>query len=71
MELSRQHVLNAALTLPDAERALLAQEILESLNPDAEGQFDEAWCEELNRRLAEFRSGSADAMPWSVVREME
>ena len=54
-------VLKVALKLPDRERAALALGLLESLDDDATFDADElegAWATEVERRLAEVRSGS-------------
>ena len=68
---TRETVLEAALRLPESERARLVQELLETLNPDAEGQFDDAWAAELDRRLADLRSGAAETISWSELRSEE
>jgi hypothetical protein len=47
----------AALELPPAERAQLAQRPLASLERDPD--MEAAWDEEIGRRLAEFDEGAA------------
>jgi len=46
-----------ALQLPAAERALLVQSLIASL--DAETGVEEAWAEEVERRHAQIESGEA------------
>lgn len=50
-----------ALQLPPAERALLVQTLIASL--DAETGVEEAWAEEVERRHAQIESGEAQMMP--------
>ncbi|HEY3901796.1 MAG TPA: addiction module protein [Chthoniobacter sp.] len=47
-----------ALGLNESERALLAQTLLESLEPAEEG-VEEAWAIEVGRRLERVRTGEA------------
>jgi putative addiction module component (TIGR02574 family) len=44
------------------------EELLHSLSPDAERLIDDAWAAELDRRLAAFQEGDADAVPWSQLK---
>ena len=46
-----------ALQLPAAERALLVQALIASL--DVETEVEEAWAEEIERRHAQIESGEA------------
>ncbi|MDJ1370857.1 addiction module protein [Gulosibacter molinativorax] len=50
-----------ALTLDADQRAVVANVLIESLHegPDT-GEIDEAWHEEVNRRLTEVRDGSVE-----------
>ncbi len=49
----------AALALPTDQRAELAHELLASLDELDLGAWQAAWTDELDRRLAEVRAGSA------------
>ena len=51
-----------ALQLPEHERALLADKLLESLSPTTSGQ-EAAWIREADERMAAFRAGSIEAIP--------
>jgi putative addiction module component (TIGR02574 family) len=51
----------AALELPPAERAQLAQRLMASLDRDPEVEV--AWDEEIRRRLAELEEGAAEITP--------
>jgi putative addiction module component (TIGR02574 family) len=48
--------------LPVADRAELAHYLLSSLEPEEDGVAD-AWREEITRRVAEIRSGTATGTP--------
>ena len=55
----------AALELPPAERAQLAQRLMASIERDPE--VEAAWDEEIRRRLAELEGGSARGIPAAEV----
>jgi putative addiction module component (TIGR02574 family) len=59
-----ERLLEAAMKLPDAERAELAAILTDSIG---DGHSDEeteaAWLDEAKRRLADFRSGKSQAVP--------
>ena len=48
-----------ALMLPEAERAVLAHALLESLDGPADADVNSAWDAEILRRLAEVDAGTA------------
>ena len=50
-----------ALKLPAEERALLADHLLASLG--AQGEVEQAWVVEVERRLAEVEAGHVDLIP--------
>lgn len=45
-------------TLPDRDRAELAQFLIDSLEPESDADADAAWEVELTRRAAEIRAGA-------------
>jgi putative addiction module component (TIGR02574 family) len=53
------------LQLPEHDRARLAERLIESLGE--EGDIEEAWYDEAERRLAELESGHAKAVPAEEV----
>lgn len=63
-----QSIFDAALALPDAERTVLAELLLESLSPDADEYNDEELLAELDRRRAEVEQHIVKPIPWSQVR---
>ncbi len=54
--------------LPAKDRAELAGMLLESIDDPADEGVEEAWAEEIGRRMAEYRAGKAKTIPWSEVR---
>jgi putative addiction module component (TIGR02574 family) len=64
-------VLEEALTLRIEDRALVAIELIDSLDPSAASDVDveKAWAVEIRRRVEELRSGKVKTIPWEEVRE--
>ena len=61
-------LLKQALTLSDKERAELASSLIDSLDPTVDTDAEEAWQEEIARRLEEVDSGRVKTVPWDDVR---
>ncbi len=57
-----------AADLSEEDRAALAGLLIESLESEIDPNLDEAWAEEIKRRLAELDSGIVEAVPWETVR---
>ena len=57
-----------ASELSPEERAELAGRLLESLDDQRDPDAEEAWAREIERRMAEFRSGNVRTIPWSDLR---
>jgi putative addiction module component (TIGR02574 family) len=55
-----------ALTLPETERARLAQTLLQSLEPSEEG-VEQAWAIEIGQRLERVHQGTAHGRPAEEV----
>ena len=55
------------LTLPPKSRASLARTLIQSLDESADDQAESLWLEEIVRRDAEIRSGTADLKPADQV----
>lgn len=58
-------LLDQALLLPADERGKLAARLLQSLDPDDDGdlspeQWNEAWSTELDQRVREIRAGTVE-----------
>lgn len=56
-----------ALALSEAERAHLAQTLLQSLDSPVETGIEEAWAMEIARRLDRVRQGTAQGRPADEV----
>ena len=62
---------DAALALPEAERALLADKLYESLLPDHEMLTDDQLFAELERRHEEAQRDPSVLIPWSELEKEE
>jgi putative addiction module component (TIGR02574 family) len=61
-------VLDAALALPETDRAAIAQELLATLAPDTDSAADEEFAAELDRRLDEALNDPAATVGWSELK---
>ena len=61
-------LLEAALKLPEKERARLAAELIASLDAEADAGVDEAWTAEVERRRAAVARGEEKMVPWEQVK---
>ena len=52
-----------ARALPPEDRARLAEDLLESLQEDSETEAEAAWDHEIERRVREVKSGTAQLIP--------
>ncbi len=59
-------LLKRALALSDDERAALANTLLDSLETRSES-VEEAWDEEVARRMADLKAGKALTVPWEEL----
>jgi hypothetical protein len=67
----RARVLEDALTLPVADRARVAHELLRSLETedgDSDREVAAAWTDEIGRRIAEVEAGTAELHDLDTVR---
>jgi putative addiction module component (TIGR02574 family) len=68
MSTTAEHLLNAALALPEDDCLQLAEALIVSLQPDDKLPFDDSWREVVQRRSAELRSGQVSPIPWVEVK---
>ena len=61
MAISAEQVEADALQLPAPQRARLVERLIASLDEDAD--HEQAWVDEVQRRLAELQSGQAQGIP--------
>jgi putative addiction module component (TIGR02574 family) len=62
-----QAVLNAALALPEAERFVLVECLLNSLPDEGDQLTDDELLAELDRRRAEIQDGKVKPVPWTEL----
>lgn len=70
MKSDTSKLLEQALKLPVEARAALAGSLIESLDETVDEDAEEAWADEIARRIAELDSGKARTIPWSKARRM-
>ena len=63
MNLTTEQITEAALALPDEIRALLADRLLESLEPAEDKRIHPLWLTEARQRRDEVRNGSVQTIP--------
>jgi putative addiction module component (TIGR02574 family) len=62
-------ILEAAMELEPAERAKIAQELLDSIDGGANGGLDAEWIGELERRARDIDEGRAQFVSWPEARQ--
>jgi putative addiction module component (TIGR02574 family) len=62
-------ILGKALALPPDERAWLASELIASLDEGKDVGVETAWAAEIERRIDEVESGTAETVSWEEARE--
>jgi len=60
------HLLQAALTLPEADRWQLVDALLATLPPETAAPLDEAWVKEIQQRSADYDAGRMGSATWEV-----
>jgi putative addiction module component (TIGR02574 family) len=58
-----------ASELTDEERASLAGLLIESLEGEPDTDVEQAWSEEIRKRLADIDAGVAKTIPWEEARQ--
>ena len=67
MQITLEQIAEGALALPSEARALLADRLVESLDPAEDGYIRQLWVKEAQRRIAQVRSGTEATIPGEVV----
>jgi putative addiction module component (TIGR02574 family) len=62
-----EEILQQALALPEEERARLVDHLLHSLNALTQNEIDQAWTEEIERRVREIEEGKVELIPGEEV----
>ena len=68
MSQSEAKVLKEAMALPPKRRARIAVSLLESLDDEVDMDVEEAWKEEVARRVQDLKSGAVTAVSWDEAR---
>jgi putative addiction module component (TIGR02574 family) len=63
MNMTVEQIAAEALSLPSEARALLADRLVESLDPAEDGIIRQLWASEAKRRLNDVRSGQVQTIP--------
>lgn len=63
MQITVEQIAEEALALPSEARALLADRLVESLDPAEDGYIHQLWVKEAQRRMEEVRSGHVIPVP--------
>ena len=64
-----QRLLEEALALSAQERTDLAATLLDSLDESEDEGVEDAWSEEIKRRVEDVESGNVKTVPWSEARK--
>jgi putative addiction module component (TIGR02574 family) len=62
------NLLQKAFSLSEEERAEFVCSLIDSLDTTADAGAEEAWNEEIRRRIGDLDSGGAKTVPWEEVR---
>ena len=62
-------ILDSALRQPENERARIAETLIASLDAETDLQIEQAWQQEIDKRLGEIDSGAVKCIPWEEVRD--
>jgi putative addiction module component (TIGR02574 family) len=63
-----ENIIKAAVKLPQKDRVRVVEQLLNTLEPEAEQDVDAAWAAEIERRSREIKEGTVRLLPWTVVR---
>jgi putative addiction module component (TIGR02574 family) len=65
---AKQHVIDEALRLSEADRLEVVEALYESLEAPLDPSVEQAWSVEIERRLADQDAGQVRPIPWSEAR---
>jgi putative addiction module component (TIGR02574 family) len=68
MDRDAAEILERAIRLPNKARAALADSLLGSLDTEVDEGSEDAWREEIERRIREIDSSAVPMISWSEVR---
>jgi putative addiction module component (TIGR02574 family) len=62
-------ILDSALRQPEKDRARIAEALIASLDFKANREVEQAWQQEIDKRLSEIDTGVVKCIPWEEVRD--
>ena len=65
-----EKILTEAMALDESERAELAAKLMDTLDPEIDTGYTEAWEAEIRERERQLDSGEVRAIPWEQARKM-
>ncbi len=65
--MQHDEILQAALSLPETERAMIADRLLLSLDATAQREIDALWAQEAEARIEAYEAGDIGAVPGDQV----
>jgi putative addiction module component (TIGR02574 family) len=63
-----EKVLDQALALPESERRVIAERLLDSVGDEPPEEVERAWAKEARRRLDDIEAGRSQPIPWEKAR---
>jgi putative addiction module component (TIGR02574 family) len=63
-----EEIFAEAVELQENDRAALAGMLLHSLEPSPDARMDDAWVEEIKRRIKALEAGEVKSVPWEEAR---
>ena len=70
MPMDSDVILEEALKLPAQLRGKIVAGLLASLDDEVDADYEEAWSEEIQRRIEEARVDPSCRIPWAEARKM-
>ena len=64
-----QEVMQAAMALPEPDRAELVDSLIATFQPAQAAPLDDAWLAEIQRRSLEYDQGLVQTIPWEQVKQ--
>ncbi|PIV17717.1 MAG: addiction module antitoxin RelB [Elusimicrobia bacterium CG03_land_8_20_14_0_80_50_18] len=64
-----EKIVAQALQAPPKDRAVIAEQLIASLDAATDLDVEVAWQEEIQKRVGEVDKGDIDCIPWEAVRE--
>ncbi len=61
-------ILEKVLNMPQQQRAFLAGQLIDSLEPQMDMDIETAWQNEIHKRVLQAKEGAVTFMPWEEAR---